>query len=77
MAVDRFTYLSAQPVFWLKMGFVAVLVVNSFFIGALMRLSTETPFAELTRGQRLRLVISGGLSATSWAGAAIIGLFFL
>ncbi len=77
MAADRFTYLSAQPVFWLKMGFVAVLVINAICIGTLMRVATETPFASLPRAQKLILSISAALSGLSWAGAAIIGLFFL
>lgn len=77
MAFDRWTYLSVQPVFWLKMGFVAVLVVNSFFIGALMRLATTTSFASLTISQKSRLLASGALSGLGWVGAATIGLFFL
>ena len=77
MAYDRFGYLSTQPVFWLKMGCVAVLVVNSFFIGSLMRIASEKPFVTLSRTERMRLVVSGGLSALSWATAATIGLFFL
>lgn len=77
MAYDRWGYLSTLPVFQLKMGFVAVLVINSFFIGALMNRATERSFASLTQTERLQLMASGVLSAVGWIGAASIGLFFL
>lgn len=77
MASDRWTYLSAQPVFWLKLFFVAVLVVNALFITALMRTATTTSFASLSMRERLTLLISGAASGMGWLGAATIGLFFL
>lgn len=77
MAYDRFGYLSSQPVFWLKMFFVAVLVGNALFITRLMQKAFTTPFLELSARERTVLLVSGAASAAGWIGAATIGLFFL
>ncbi len=77
MAFDRWGYLSTQPVFWLKLGFVGVLVLNSLFITSLMHRASEVPFASLGSTERAMLLISGALSGISWVGAAGIGYFFL
>lgn len=76
LASDRFVYLSGVPVFWLKMSFVALLIVNSFIIGRLMRYAYTTPFAELPRRERLFLMLSGAASTIGWVGAATIGFLF-
>ena len=77
MAYDRFGYLSTLPQFWLKMGFVVVLIVNSFAIGTLQKRATEVPFATLPFRDRALLLVSGAASGAGWLGAAVIGLFFL
>ena len=77
MAYDRFGYLSTQPVFWLKMFFVAVLVGNALFITGLMRKAFTTSFAALSVRERTTLLVSGAASGLGWVGAATIGLFFL
>lgn len=77
VASDRWTYLMTQPVFFLKLFFVAVLVVNAFFITTLMRKATTTPFLALAPRERLILMVSGVASGIGWLGAALIGLFFL
>jgi hypothetical protein len=77
MALDRWGYLSTQPVFWLKLFFVGVLVVNALFITRLMQKATHTPFASLLPQERIVLFVSGALSTIGWVSAAVIGLFFL
>lgn len=77
MAYDRWSYLATQPVFFLKLFFVAVLVLNALFITSLMRKATVTPFALLTVRDRAVLLVSGAASGLGWLGAATIGLFFL
>jgi hypothetical protein len=59
------------------MFFVAVLVVNSFYIGHVAHVAAEKPFALLTSREKLSLMVSGGASAMGWIGAAVIGFFFL
>lgn len=70
-------YFLKEEGFLLKMFFVAVLVVNSFYIGHIAHVAAERPFALLTPREKLSLMISGGASAMGWIGAATIGFFFL
>jgi hypothetical protein len=63
--------------FYVKMSFVAVLVVNAFAIGKLAAVAAVTPFAALAPEQKRTLLISGFLSGTSWVAAAAIGFLFL
>jgi hypothetical protein len=67
-------YLLAQPLFWLKMGFVAAIVANSFAIERLMHVPTRASFRSLPRRQRLPLMVSGAISLGSWVGAGVLAL---
>lgn len=67
-------YLVGQPLFWLKMGFVGALVINSFFIEQLMHVAAYRPFAELSVRERVPLFVSGAVSGISWVGAFFIAL---
>ncbi len=67
-------YLLGQPLFWLKMGFVAALVANSFAIEKLMHLPTRASFRSLTHRQKLPLMLSGAVSMGSWVAAGILAL---
>jgi hypothetical protein len=77
LMLPAWEYYIADPVFFVKMGFVLTLVVNAFFIGKLSPLTTERAFHELPPDLRRTLLVSGALSAIGWIGAAIIGFFFL
>jgi hypothetical protein len=70
-------YYFAEPVFIIKMFFVAALFINGIAISHLMHFATTTPFVELSAGKKKALFISGAISTISWIGAASIGLFFL
>lgn len=67
-------YLLGQPLFWLKMGFVAALVANSFAIERLMHLPTRASYKTLTHRQKLPLMVSGAVSLGSWIGAGVLAL---
>lgn len=67
-------YLLVQPLFWLKMGFVAALVANSFAIERLIHVPTRHPFRSLTHTQKLPLMISGAVSLGSWVAAGCLAL---
>lgn len=67
-------YLMAQPLFWLKMAFVAALIVNSFFIEYLMHTASHTPWHRLSIGERVPFIVSGGISTLSWLGAFLAAL---
>ncbi len=77
LAIPSLTYRLQQPIFYVKMGFVAVLVINAFAIGKLARLAMTKPFVELTKKEQYTLLISGALSGISWVSAGVIGYFFL
>jgi hypothetical protein len=67
-------YLLSQPMFWLKIGFVAPLLLNSFAIERLLHLPTRAAFRSLSRRQKLPLMLSGAVSLVCWAGAGITAL---
>lgn len=68
---------ASDPVFYVKMWFVLVLVINAVAIGKLVSIAHTQPFTELTTEQKKTLIVSGFLSGASWLGAIIIGYFFL
>jgi hypothetical protein len=77
LTVPRFTYLSGEAVFYLKLAFVGWLVVNAVVIGRVSRLATTTPFRSLELSTQRLLVVSGVVSVVGWVGSALIGYVFL
>lgn len=67
-------YVVVEPLFWVKMGFVLALVINSFVIEYLMHTATHTPFHSLSRRQQLPFIVSGVISTLSWVGAFLIAI---
>ncbi len=65
------------PPFYLKICMVLALFANSFVIGRLSKIASETPFAKLSSTQKTQLFISGTVSGISWIGAGVIGWFYL
>lgn len=68
-------YLLTRPQFFIKMGFVLALFINSFVIGILSKTSTTKTYSSLTFSQKLPLIISGGVSTVSWLGATVMAFF--
>lgn len=77
LLIPTWQFRLQEPVFYLKMGFVLVLLMNAFSIGKFSELSTLRPYRELTTDEQRTLMVSGALSVMGWVGAATIGLFFL
>jgi hypothetical protein len=77
LLMPQWEFLKDDPVFQLKMAFVAVLVLNAFAIGKLSKITSEQSFAGLPSHMKMVLLISGGLSFMGWVGAFIIGYFYL
>lgn len=69
-------FLLSRPQFYVKMGFVAAIFINSFVVGTLLKIPTEQSFASLSLKKKTPLMISGAISTVSWLGA-IAGGFFL
>jgi hypothetical protein len=67
-------YLVGETLFWVKLGFVFALLVNSFFIEHLMHTAERRPFASLSMRERAPLFISGAVSTISWLGAAGVAI---
>lgn len=69
-------YLLANSLaFLIKMGFVAILIGNSFLIGSMLKVSSAKTYASLTSAEKFPLFASGILSTISWIGAGICALF--
>lgn len=77
LMLPAWEYWLADPIFYVKMGFVVTLLINGLFIGKLSHVATERPFSSLMGQEKAVLIVSGGLSGAGWLGAATIGLFFL
>lgn len=69
------SYLLTQPLFAVKMLFVAILVVNGILIGRLMETAVQRPFASLSRAEKLPLFTSGAVSTFSWACAVLVAFY--
>lgn len=66
-------FLATLITFRIKMLFVAALVLNSFYIGNILPIAAQKPFAALTRTQKIKLGVSGVVSLVSWIGAIVAG----
>lgn len=77
LMIPAWEYYSTLGIFYVKMGFVALLILNGLAIGTLSKKASTTPFAELTQKEQRLLMLSGGLSFIGWVSAAVIGYFIL
>ena len=77
LTIPTWEYRLTEFAFYVKMGFVLVLVMNAVAIGSLARLAHERPFASLAAEEQKTLLVSGGLSFCGWIGAVVVGVFFL
>jgi hypothetical protein len=59
-------FLLTRTQFYVKMSFVATLVLNSFVIGYLQDVAIAKPYATLTFREKLPLFISGAVSTGCW-----------
>lgn len=73
----QWEFIRTEPVFYIKMGLVLMLIVNAFLIGKMSHLTHHRAFAELPADVRKTFLVSGAVSVIGWVGAAIIGYFFL
>lgn len=67
-------YLFHQPLFIMKLLFVAMLITNAILISRHLHLAASRPFASLSIDERLPLFASAGISFAGWFGALILAL---
>lgn len=67
-------YLLSQPLFIMKLLFVAILIVNAVLIGRVMHVAHVRSFASLTWNERVPLLMSGVISSFAWLGALVLAL---
>lgn len=72
---ERRDYLLHRPAFLVKMFFVGLLFINSFFVGKLLPIAIIRPYASLTMKEKIPLFLSGVISTVSWVSAAILAFF--
>lgn len=70
-------YLLSRPQFFVKMAFVATLVINGFAIGKLKNIASTRKFSSLSLREKAPLFISGFISTISWLGAILGGLYLV
>lgn len=68
------TFLLHDPLFLLKMAFVAALLINGAIIGRLIPIAANRSYASLSRREFAPLAISGAVSTISWLGAVLIAV---
>lgn len=61
-------FLLSETAFQIKMGLLLVLMMNSVFIGKLMRVATTQNFSSLHQKKKIIFILSGGISAFCWIG---------
>ena len=69
--------LLATPAFYVKMFFVAVVLVNGFAIQMLMKVAYTRTWKSLSFREKLPLFISGAASTIGWLGAALAATMLL
>lgn len=75
MALPRYTYLLGQPLFIIKMLFVAVLFVNAFLLGRLMSMAVSRAYKTLSFSEKLPLYFSGAVSFVSWVSVIAVAFY--
>lgn len=73
--LPRASYLLHNPLFIIKLLFVAILVLNAILIGNLMHVAPTRSFSTLTLEEKLELYASGAISSFGWASTVAIGLY--
>lgn len=76
-ALPMWEILLEKPLFYAKLACVTTLLINSFFINALMHKASAVAYASLGKDEQHVLLVSGGVSVCSWIAAALIGLYGL
>lgn len=69
--------LIVSPAFYVKMTFVGILIINSFFVGKLLPVAATRAYASLTKEERWPLMRSAIISTACWVGAAVTAFFIL
>jgi hypothetical protein len=74
LLLPMMSYALSQPLFVMKLLFVAVLFFNGLLIGKLSYIACERRFEELTTDEKWKLLTSGALSTFSWLAAIVLAL---
>jgi hypothetical protein len=70
-------FLLTRPQFYVKMGFVIALIINSIVISYLQKIATTKSFASLSLKEKLPLFISGAFSTVCWVLTATAGFYLI
>lgn len=70
-------FLLSRVQFYVKMGFVMTLILNSFAIGYLQKIAITSRFDSLTFKQKAPLFLSGAISTACWVFTAATAFFIL
>lgn len=70
-------FLLTRTQFYVKMAFVATLIINSFTIGYLQETAITKSYASLSFKEKLPLFISGTVSTACWILTAAAGFYLI
>lgn len=74
MAFPMREYLFAEPLYLVKMLFVAILLINAVIIGRLTPIAHTRTFTSLTREEKKPLIASGAISTFAWIATILTAL---
>lgn len=66
-------YLLTDTAFIVKMFFVATLIINGIVISKFLHY-VKRPYSDLTKKEKIPLIVSGMVSSAAWVGAIVSGL---
>ncbi len=70
-------FLFTRPQFYVKMVFVATLIINGCIIGYLQKRISGKTFTSLSIKAKMPFLISGGISTLCWVLAGIAGWYLV
>lgn len=77
MFLSMSEFLLSRPQFYVKMAFVATLVINSFVIGYLQETAITKSYTSLQFKEKIPLFISGAISTACWILTIIAGFYLI
>ena len=70
-------FLLTRTQFYVKIAFVAALIIKSFIIGYLQETAIIKTYASLSLKEKLPLFISGAFSTACWTLTAVAGFYLI
>ncbi|MEN9852629.1 MAG: hypothetical protein RI996_572 [Candidatus Parcubacteria bacterium] len=70
-------YLLSNPRFYVKMGYVGMLIINGVAIGVLSKTAMSMEYKNISKKQKMTFFAVGAISTFAWIGATLGGIFLI